>query len=98
MQIGDVIGEEERHTRPDPSSAQSFAPPTLESVVCLSARGQGTVRLALTHLAEQDPLIDLREDGVRQEAHLSLYGEVQKEVIAATLADDFGVEVASATA
>ena len=48
---------------------------------------------ALAQLAEQDPLINLRQDDVRGEIYLSLYGEVQKEVIADTLAADFGVEV-----
>ena len=49
--------------------------------------------MALTQLAEQDPLIDLRQDDVRQELFLSLYGEVQKEVIQETLATDFGIGV-----
>jgi ribosomal protection tetracycline resistance protein len=48
---------------------------------------------ALAQLAEQDPLIDLRHDEVRQELSLSLYGEVQKEVIQATLLSDFGLDV-----
>jgi ribosomal protection tetracycline resistance protein len=49
--------------------------------------------VALTQLAEQDPLIDLRQDDLRQELSVSLYGEVQKEVIGATLANDFGLDV-----
>ncbi|HZC27840.1 MAG TPA: GTP-binding protein, partial [Actinopolymorphaceae bacterium] len=48
---------------------------------------------ALCQLAEQDPLINLRQDPIRGETYVSLYGEVQKEVIAATLADDFGIDV-----
>ena len=48
---------------------------------------------ALVQLAEQDPLIDLRQDDVRQEVSVSLYGEVQKEVIQATLADVYGLDV-----
>jgi len=47
--------------------------------------------VALTQLAEQDPLINIRRDDARQEIALSLYGEVQKEVIQATLAEDFGI-------
>ena len=39
------------------------------------------------------PLIDVRQDEARQELSVSLYGEVQKEVIRATLANDFGIEV-----
>ena len=78
--IGDTIGEE--------PAEHHFAPPTLETVV-VPANGtdRGALHVALTQLAEQDPLINLRD------STLSLYGEVQKEVIQATLADDFGVEV-----
>ena len=49
------------------------------------------LHLALTELAEQDPLINLRRDG--DELAVSLYGEVQKEVIEATLADEYGLAV-----
>jgi ribosomal protection tetracycline resistance protein len=53
---------------------------------------KGALHVALARLADQDPLINLRQDDVRQELYLSLYGEVQKEVIGATLADEFGVD------
>ena len=69
--------------RPPRAAGPAFAPPTLESVVV--AEDRGALHVALTQLAEQDPLIGLRGDTV------TLYGEVQKEVIQATLADDFGV-------
>ncbi len=79
--IGDTVGEAQ--------AAQQFAPPTLETVVVPAAgTDRGALHVALTRLAEQDPLINLRD------STLSLYGEVQKEVVEATLADDFGVEVA----
>ena len=52
---------------------------------------QGSLRAALTQLAEQDPLIDVRQDDHRHEISVSLYGEVQKEVIQATLERDYGV-------
>jgi ribosomal protection tetracycline resistance protein len=89
IQIGDAIGSlgtaAERH---------HFAPPTLETVVVPgSPRDKGALRIALGHLAEQDPLIDVRQDDTREEISVSLYGEVQKEVIQATLADDFGLDV-----
>ena len=51
------------------------------------------LRTALDQIAEQDPLINVRQDDSRQETYVSLYGEVQKEVIQATLANDFGIEV-----
>ena len=54
---------------------------------------KGALHAALAQLAEQDPLINLRQDDVRQEIFVSLYGEVQKEVIQATLANDFGIDV-----
>jgi ribosomal protection tetracycline resistance protein len=54
---------------------------------------KGALHAALTQLAEQDPLINLRQDDIRQEVFVSLYGEVQKEVIQATRADDYGVDV-----
>ena len=53
----------------------------------------GALHVALTQLAEQDPLINLRQDDIRQELFVSLYGEVQKEVIQETLANDFGIDV-----
>jgi ribosomal protection tetracycline resistance protein len=89
IQIGDAIGAGER-----PAVEQQFAPPTLETVVVpRDPEDRGALRAALAQLAEQDPLIDVRQDDVRQEISVSLYGEVQKEVIEATLADDFGLEV-----
>ena len=77
----------------DPGLIQpQFAPPTLESV--LAARrpaDRAALHVALGQLAEQDPLINVRQSP--GELAVSLYGEVQKEVIQATLADDFGIEV-----
>jgi ribosomal protection tetracycline resistance protein len=71
-----------------------FSPPTLETVVePRTAHDRAGLHPALTLLAEQDPLIDLRQDDVRHEISVSLYGEVQKEVIQSTLAEQFGVEV-----
>jgi len=48
---------------------------------------------ALTELAEQDPLINLRQDDTRQELFLSFYGEVQKEIVAQTLKGDYGLDI-----
>jgi ribosomal protection tetracycline resistance protein len=95
VQIGDALGASPAaSTAPAAPAGGQFAPPTLETVV-VPARpaDKGALHVALAQLAEQDPLINLRQDDVRQEIVVSLYGEVQKEVIQATLADDFGVEV-----
>ena len=87
IQIGDQIGE------PRPGVIQpQFAPPTLESVVVARRPAdRAALRVALGQLAEQDPLINVRQSP--GELAVSLYGEVQKEVIQATLAGDFGVDV-----
>ncbi|MYY83178.1 GTP-binding protein [Streptomyces sp. SID335] len=91
VRIGDVIGVPREG---DQAGARHFAPPTLETVVSpLRAADRGALHLALGQLAEQDPLIDLRQDDVRQEVSVSLYGEVQKEVIQATLAEEYGLDV-----
>jgi ribosomal protection tetracycline resistance protein len=89
IQIGDTLGES-----PPNRAEHHFAPPTLETVI-VPARpaDKGLLHVALTELAEQDPLINLRQDDARSEQLLSLYGEVQKEVIQATLAADFGLDV-----
>ncbi|MFG2094544.1 GTP-binding protein [Streptomyces sp. NPDC048612] len=88
IRTGDGVGAAEA-----PGSRQHFAPPTLETVVVpRRPADRRALHLALTRLAEQDPLIGLRRDGSRGQTSLSLYGEVQKEVIEATLAEEFGVE------
>ena len=56
-----------------------------------SPRNRARSRAALGQLAEQDPLIDVRQDDTRHEIAVSLYGEVQKEVIQATLERDYGI-------
>ena len=71
-----------------------FAPPTLETaVVARNPKEKRAVFEALTDLAEQDPLINLRQDDARQELFLSLYGEVQKDIIAQTLAGDYDLAI-----
>jgi ribosomal protection tetracycline resistance protein len=89
VQIGDAIGV----SRPA-AVGHHFAPPTLETVVVPDQPAdKGALHAALTQLAEQDPLINLRQDDVKQELVVSLYGEVQKQVIQATLVSDFGLNV-----
>ncbi len=90
VRVGDAIGGVEAR----PTLSQAFARPTLESVVLPRRPAEkGALHAALSQLAEQDPLIDLRQDDVRQELFVSLYGEVQKEVIESTLASEYGLEV-----
>jgi ribosomal protection tetracycline resistance protein len=89
VQIGDTLG-----TVPARSVQRHFAPPTLESAIVPRRTSEnGVLHAALAQLAEQDPLIDLRQDDARHEVYVSLYGEVQKEVVQATLATEYGIEV-----
>lgn len=89
IQIGDTIGmanTERAHT--------FFDPPTLETLIVPRRPAERrTLHAALAQLTEQDPLINLRLDPIRQELFVSLYGEVQKEVIQETLRNDFQIEV-----
>ena len=88
VRIGDPVGAA------PPGQQAQFAPPSLATVVVPSRPGdRGAVHAALAQLAEQDPLIGLRQDDVRGEVSVSLYGEVQKQVIEATLAEQYGLAV-----
>jgi ribosomal protection tetracycline resistance protein len=87
VRVGDAIGT----PREDPTE-HHFPLPTLESVVVARRPEQsGSLRAALGQLAEQDPLINVRQDDSRHEISVSLYGDVQKEVIQATLERDYGI-------
>jgi ribosomal protection tetracycline resistance protein len=89
VQIGDRIGQ-----RGTDGTPQQFPVPTLESVVVArDPADRARLREALDQIAEQDPLINLQQDDTRQEICVSLYGEVQKEIIQATLANDFNLDV-----
>ena len=88
VQIGDRIGQFGTD-----DSDQQFAPPTMESVVeARDSSERARLRRALGELAEQDPFIKIRQDDSLNEISVALYGEVQKEVIQSTLADDYGIE------
>jgi ribosomal protection tetracycline resistance protein len=88
VRVGDAIGE----APPGEDATARFPRPALEAVVfARRPEQQGSLRAALGQLAEQDPLIDVRQDD-REEIAVSLYGEVQKEVIQATLAREYGIE------
>jgi ribosomal protection tetracycline resistance protein len=73
-------------------AARQFPAPALESVVDpVDPAMRGRLFAALRELAEADPLISLRVNEEHGEIAVSLYGEVQKEVIADLLAEEFGV-------
>lgn len=84
--VGDVVGR----VLPGDERASQFPPPSYETVVDVAPGDRGRLYAALTELAEQDPLIRVRRRG--QEITVSLYGEVQREVLAAVLQREYGVE------
>lgn len=89
VRIGDGVGDRGLVSRRD-----LFALPTLAAAVAPVRPEQRLVlRDALADVAARDPLVDVRLDGVAGELVVSLYGEVQKEVLAATLEADHGVVV-----
>jgi ribosomal protection tetracycline resistance protein len=88
VRVGDAIGE----APVGEAVVARFPRPQLEAVVfARDPAQQGSLRAALGQLAEQDPLIDVRQDDHRHEIAVSLYGEVQKEVIQATLEREYGI-------
>ncbi|MEU8352348.1 GTP-binding protein, partial [Streptomyces sp. NPDC048845] len=89
IRVGDHLGEP-----PRPGGQQHFTPPSLETVVRPRQPGRETeLHAALTALADEDPLIRTRPAAGGATSVL-LYGAVQREVIAARLQRDFGVEAA----
>ncbi|WP_229332383.1 hypothetical protein [Streptomyces sp. UNOC14_S4] len=88
VRVGDRLGDEGGTDR-----VPYFAPPTLETVVRPVRPGDAArLHAALAALADQDPLIGTRALPDGGGTSVLLYGEVQKEIIAATLAEEFGVE------
>ncbi|WP_129787878.1 elongation factor G [Promicromonospora panici] len=83
--VGDVVGP----AQPGDERASQFPPPSYETVVDVVPEDRGRLYAALTELAEQDPLIRVRRRD--EEITVSLYGEVQREVLAAVLQREYGV-------
>ncbi|RSN44877.1 GTP-binding protein [Amycolatopsis sp. WAC 04197] len=89
IRIGDLLGVPE-----DDDVSPQFPPPALETeVVPADPAETASVFTALQELAEQDPLITVRQDDETRKISVRLYGEVQKEIIAETLATQHGLDV-----
>lgn len=87
VRIGDDLGGGEH-------ASAVFASPTEESTIRPVDPGRRIeLHNALAQLADRDPLIGLRIDAESGELCVSLYGEVQKEVIRDTLTEEFGIGV-----
>lgn len=87
VRIGDHIGDSANRAH----RSNIFTPPSIETHIIPSLATQSkALWVALNELAEQDPLIDLRRD-IDGEVFVSLYGEVQKEIISSTLQLEYGM-------
>lgn len=92
LRVGDILGDDHRG-----GQVSRLALPTLESIVTPDDPADATrMYAALQQLEEQDPLISVHRGTRDRTVSLRLYGEVQKEVIEATLRDDFGIVVSFA--
>ncbi|MEY9861299.1 ribosomal protection tetracycline resistance protein [Catenulispora sp. GAS73] len=95
IRVGDRFGSGETdravHADTATNTAADFATPSLETVVRAADGDRTRLHAALVAMADQDPLIRTRAlpGG---ESSVLLYGEVQKEVVAATLAEEYGVQ------
>ncbi len=86
--IGDWLGTA-LHDR-----VQAFEPPVFEyRVEPADPARRFALNAALADLADGDPLIGLRRDPQTGDAYIRLYGEVQREVVEATLRDEYGLAV-----
>ncbi|ARQ68519.1 elongation factor G [Streptomyces marincola] len=90
--IGDWIGDGTGRRPAAGGGAAALPEPGFETrVVARDPARQGEAHQALTELADIDPLIALRPE--RGAARIRIYGEVQQEVLADTLAADYGIDV-----
>mgnify|MGYP001040314822 CR=1 FL=1 len=90
--IGDEIGTDRTGQR------VYFARPFLESAVQpVNPQDRGRLYQALAQIAEQDPLIGLRQDDGAAAIYVSLYGDIQKQVIQETLETEFKVQALFST-
>ncbi|MGM1049294.1 MAG: GTP-binding protein [Bacillota bacterium] len=89
VRIGDVIGTWSERIR-----EIHVADPQMESrIEAVPKSGYHRLYQALMNMAEEDPLIHLWRDDHHQETYIRLFGEVQKEVIEATLKEDYNLDV-----
>jgi ribosomal protection tetracycline resistance protein len=89
VRVGDRLAGADRTENASPR--EHFAAPTLRTLVRPRTGSAARLHAALRHMADHDPLLHAspEPDGTTS---ILLYGEVQKEIVATTLARDFGVD------
>ncbi|PTM57647.1 elongation factor G [Desmospora activa] len=89
VQIGDIVGTRSHHIK-----RVRFAAPHMETRVEVADKKKAyQLYQALHNLADEDPLIEVIKDRLHQDLTIRIFGEVQKEVIAATLKERYDVDV-----
>jgi ribosomal protection tetracycline resistance protein len=89
VRIGDIVGEWSERIK-----ELHLVTPQMETRIEARRPEQGhELFRALTELAEEDPLINIIRDPLHHEMYLRLFGEVQKEVVEATLQESYGLAV-----
>ncbi|MDQ6657320.1 MAG: TetM/TetW/TetO/TetS family tetracycline resistance ribosomal protection protein [Actinomycetota bacterium] len=90
LRIGDVLGPSADRRMRATGRRPELERPALETVVrSIDPAGRLNLRSALQELADEDPLIAVRlDDG---EFAVSLYGDIQRQVLADRLSEEFGV-------
>lgn len=89
LQINDIIG-----SQCDKFKVVSIARPTLTTrVMPANKYDNSKLFTALTLLAEEDPLLEVSSDGIENEIHINLFGEIQMEILKALLKDEYNIEV-----
>ncbi|MCW3780216.1 elongation factor G [Defluviimonas salinarum] len=80
---------------PVPDWAKGCPPPLARIVTPAHERDEVRLSAALSRLAEADPMLRLGQDPLSGHALLNLQGVMHERQTLATLADDFGIEVAT---
>jgi ribosomal protection tetracycline resistance protein len=89
VKIGDMVGDWSDHIK-----TLHFATPRMETQIDARRHDQRRqLYQALLELAEEDPLIAVLRDEIRQAIYLRIFGEVQKEVIESMLLERYGLVV-----
>ncbi|WP_308637322.1 TetM/TetW/TetO/TetS family tetracycline resistance ribosomal protection protein [Paenibacillus silvisoli] len=89
VRIGDIVGEWSDHIQD-----VRFADPQMETRIEAVKKEQNhQLYDALANMSEEDPLIQVIKDEIHHEIYIRIFGEVQKEVIEATLQENHGLDV-----
>jgi len=89
LQIGDVVG-----TQCDRMKKVSIAMPILKSKISPLYEGdKSKLFKVLTLLSEEDPLLQIETNNIEKEIYISLFGDIQMDVIKSILEEIYDIKV-----